>query len=752
MKYRSVGFVVSCSMILALALAAGQTGPPPVAARHEFGEIAPLIDQLRHGADASLVVHIGANSFDILKDSATSITSTEARAARAEIRKVKTELPLIRFTKSHEIAEYDLDERTTIEVEIDTTPEKWIRRTFEKLAMYPNSAWKRFVEFGLGNGLTELTVYEQGTARFGEITFAMVAPSVCFYAGGLLHLSPEFYQNMRLSPDYPESTGKNGFVVLVHDPDQDIGGRLRLMSGLSALFHSNSNVSFEYLVEGAFPETPAGPGLTLQAGHEELAISDGGLGDYLRRFSEPQRKRIVNSMLRRFLVDTPLAFQLLRSPEPQIHGMAIDDNRYLSESPVSFVDLSKIQAALKALAETVERKDQTNTDSEEAAARRKVLEGVYMTAALQRADSTNLRATLLIKHLERLKAGFGALADIASEISKSSPEMLAHADVLEKEAAAYSDQLQKCRDALKRNETMLPLIETAARNSAKKVPLVFIKSYHTEGVTRQLRDDGIAYLVIESRRHAGSDYLDPNKKRLEQSLDDPGAYFKVTARTSKGLCSLTEEQVRTSYIPFINTIMKDATTRQDDIMRATDNGNIDLNRLQLAVASNEWLVDSVVEIGKPNARDVKSAGIGAADASSLGSSTSGAPAPGVPVGAFAFFNEVDGIPRLVLLDKDSEHWRGKARYALLADAMFAVPYASEGKIPVIRLVSYPGGKPGSREYFSIYKRDSKRVYLIEGSISSAASFLSLSTVRSRGSANIHVQLGELFKEGTGVER
>ena len=76
-------------------------------------------------------VHIDANSFEILKEATTPITSTEARAARAELRKHGSGLPSIRFTKSHEIAEYDLDERTAIEVGIDTTPEKWTRRRLE---------------------------------------------------------------------------------------------------------------------------------------------------------------------------------------------------------------------------------------------------------------------------------------------------------------------------------------------------------------------------------------------------------------------------------------------------------------------------------------------------------------------------------------------------------------------------------------------------------------------------------------------
>ena len=125
-------------------------------------------------------------------------------------------------------------------------------------------------------------------------------------------------------------------------------------------------------------------------------------------------------------------------------------------------------------------------------------------------------------------------------------------------------------------------------------------------------------------------------------------------------------------------------------------------------------------------------GIGAANTGSLGSSSSGAPAPRMPVGAFAFFDEVDGKPRLVLLDKDSERWREEDRYARLADAMFAVPYADTDHTPVVHFASHSGSSSRGREFFSVYKRDSKRVYLVEGSISSAPSILGLSTVRSRG--------------------
>lgn len=731
MKYRLMSCIciVLCATVCAQALAAGQTGSSLVADRHEFDEIASLVDQLRLGTGSSLVVHIGANNFDILKDVTTPITSTEARAARAELRKVRPGLPWVWFTKTHEIAAYDLDERTTIEVEIDTTPEKWIRRTLEPIATYPNSDWKRFIEFSLHNGLTELTVYEQGNARFGEITFAAVGPATCVYPGGSLRLSPAFYDSLRLSPDYPESRGTNGFVMLIQDPGLDIDGRFRLVSGLAALLGANSNVSFEYLVEGTFPEKHAGP----RPGTQERAVSDGGLGDYLRRFSEPQRKRIVNSMLRQSLIDAPLACQLLRSREPQIHGMSIDDNRYVNESPVPYVEPAKIRAALKALAEIATSRDQTNRDSEESAARGMILEGVHMTTALYRADATNLVASQLIKHLERLKAGFGALGDVASEISKSLPEIQVHADALEKESAAYSAEAEKCRNALKRNKTMLPLIETAGRNSAKKVALVFTGSDQTASLTKQLQTDGIAYVVIEPRRSGPHNYSDRAQKRSENFLDDDADFnFKSPVKTGKSVCSLTVEQVRNEHIPFINSIVPDAIAGRNSSNSVTEAGNIDLSRLQLAVASNGWLLDSVVEIEKVNPRDGNNAGM--------------------PAGAFAFIDQLEGKPRLVLLDKDSESWREEDRYARLADGMFAAPYFSEGKTPVIRFMSHSGTGSTSLRYYSIYQIGSKRVYLVEGSISSAASVLGLSTVRGRGSVNLHLKLGDLLeRRGWGPE-
>jgi hypothetical protein len=198
--------MVWCAIVFAPPLAAGQNSSPlvPPVERPDFGTIAPVIDRLRHGADSKPVVHIGAKNFEILREVTTPITSTEARAARTELRKSKSGLPSIRFTKSHEIAAYDLDDRTVIEFEIDVTPEKWTRRRLEEVATYPDSAWERFMEFCLQNGLSELTVYEQGTARFGEITFAAVGPPAIGYPGGSLHFSPPFYEDMRVSPDYPE--------------------------------------------------------------------------------------------------------------------------------------------------------------------------------------------------------------------------------------------------------------------------------------------------------------------------------------------------------------------------------------------------------------------------------------------------------------------------------------------------------------------------------------------------------------------
>jgi len=299
----------------------------------------------------------------------------------------------------------------------------------------------------------------------------------------------------------------------------------------------------------------------------------------------------------------------------------------------------------------------------------------------------------------------------------------------------------KCRNAVKGNEAILPLIEAAGRNSAKKVALVFIGSDHIEGITRQLRTDGIAYVVIEPRgslRCCGSE-RDPT--RFGKFSDDPDAYFKSLAPASRGFCSLTEEQVHTSHIPFIKSILPYAIARENSIMSAAQRGNIDLTRLQLAVASNGWLVDSAVEIGNLSPSGVNHPGIGTANTGRLGSSGVPAPDPGLPAGTFAFFDEVDGKPRLVLLDKDSEHWHEEDRYARLAETMFTFPSTCEGQVPVVHFVSYPGGRARSREYFFIFKRDSKRIYLLEGNISSAAALLSLSTMRGGGSVNVDVHLG-----------
>jgi hypothetical protein len=140
----------------------------------------------------------------------------------------------------------------------------------------------------------------------------------------------------------------------------------------------------------------------------------------------------------------------------------------------------KIQAALTALVAFAASREQENTNLEEEAGRGMIQEGAYMTAALYRADSTDLNDTQLIKHLERMKASFGALGDVASEISRGLPEMQPHAEALAKQCTAYSTEAQNYNKALKRTTPHCPLSKLRDGNRPRKCP-----SFSSPATTRR---------------------------------------------------------------------------------------------------------------------------------------------------------------------------------------------------------------------------------------------------------------------------
>lgn len=752
MKLRRL--LLSISTAVALSLSCYQCRAQDLTADSGFTTTRNLVDQLRRGQDSRLVLHLSADGFEVLDIKSAPI---DAGAAHVKLREMEVPLPSIRFTESKEFAVYTVDSRTTIEAEVGSKPEKWIQRTATVTAAYPATAWNDFIEFCLRDGMTEFQLYQEGTSRFGEITFAATGPASISYVGGTINFSSAFYEDMRLSPDYPSQSGSNGFVVLVHDPHSDVSGRFRLVSGLSALFAANSGKSFEYLVEGAYPDPDGGRDLLSL---RSRAISDGGLKKQLSKYPQAQQRAIVYSMLGRFLIDTPMAYQLLDPQSKAVHGIAIDDNRLLAEANVSRPSAAALDESFKQLWSAVTASTKNSADSKESEVKAGIFEIVYLTRALQQADLEDVSDQQLIDHFARLQQMFDLLDRLASELAKADPKLASASAVFHKQSDFYANEVTTYKNALKRNDMMLRFIESAARSSQARVPLAFIGSYHTRGLTRGLQAEHIGYVVIEPRRRAPSNHLEQDEKRFNEFLHDPNAYFRSQLSLNKGLCSLTPEQVQITHVPYSHSAALRFESHVGEINGAIDIGRISRGRLQEAVASNGWLDNADVVIGnRPSlesaAGNVSSGGHGGGTGNSSGgavgeagsSGGGGQKPPGIPAGAFAFFEEFGNRSRLVILDKESLRWEGDDRYRALGQAMFAFPFGDKKEIPVLHFARHAKGFSDGREYVSVYDGKSRRVYLVEGNVPQVASLLAFSAIRSRGSVNVHVQLGVLLKGG-----
>jgi len=127
-----------------------------------------------------------------------------------------------------------------------------------------------------------------------------------------LQLDNKFAAQMRLSPKYPAKVGANGFVVLLHDPHDNIAGRAETLAGLRSLISANSRVPFTFLVEGAY--------------QDPRNIGFSGL-DMLINTGSDTSTAVVYSLLNRYMINTPMAYRLLY--DRKIQATAIDNNELL---------------------------------------------------------------------------------------------------------------------------------------------------------------------------------------------------------------------------------------------------------------------------------------------------------------------------------------------------------------------------------------------------------------------------------------
>jgi oxalate decarboxylase len=103
-------------------------------------------------------------------------------------------------------------------------------------------------------------------------------------------------------------------VILLHDPHENVAGRFQTLTGLRSLISGNPTVPFRFLVEGAYK----GPSRDVGFSGLDSAIKQGA----------DTSPAVVQSLLGRYLINTPMAYRLLY--DRTISTRAIDNNQLLA--------------------------------------------------------------------------------------------------------------------------------------------------------------------------------------------------------------------------------------------------------------------------------------------------------------------------------------------------------------------------------------------------------------------------------------
>ena len=306
----------------------------------DFQKLAPALQEFRTTSGTGLSIRLASNSFQVLRLVETVLSGDEAKKLLPK----EASFPTLKISQEGNWIERTVDQDTRIDEPLtaEGSPDssrEWKKLSWVALDSFERTAWPRFVEFALANGLCgiEETRYKEGSVF--TLSFSPVLPGHIDAGGRALALNTRFGSVMRLSPKYPPRFGEKGFVILLHDPHENVAGRFQTLTGLRSLISGNPSVPFQFLVEGAY----RGPSRDVGFSGLDTAIRPGA----------DTSAAVVHSLLSRYLINTPMAYRLLY--DRKISARAIDNNAllaYPSPRPMRSLaqqadSLSKISAPSK---------------------------------------------------------------------------------------------------------------------------------------------------------------------------------------------------------------------------------------------------------------------------------------------------------------------------------------------------------------------------------------------------------------------
>jgi hypothetical protein len=271
---------------------------------------------------------------------------------------------------------------------------------------------------------------------------------------------------------------------------------------------------------------------------------------------------------------------------------------------------------------------------------------------------------------------------------------------------------------------------TAAKNPATYggIPLAFIGSFHTQGITSVLRENNIGYIVIEPVRSTIFAAPQAQAHDFARFISTRNLYFRAIG-SNKGAAELSPLEVKTYVIPRA----KDAARRHDSqsaaiASRVEPISTIDPKRLSTSILNNPYGLDTSVAVGG-----------------------GGALPPDAPKGAFAYFESSDGH-RLTILGSGDERWKADdSRYRFLSLVALRTPEknapnSSAHCLEAMTLNWHDLATGWS--FVSYYDGPRDRLYLVESPVGQVSSFISRPVKKGAQTTEFGLQLAERNTDAT----
>jgi len=640
-----------------------------------FNPVFDWISRIQKGEEIEIKIKVTFDHFTIFGSEVSDINQYTYNRELGD-RASKT-IPQLEVLPQGLVKEYKIDETVCLkEISKDDGSTSWQKLEYKKIATYPINSWRNFISHAVSHGLKKYEHIEYKGNPYFTLYFDKKGPSTLKFRNRDFKFTDEFYHYMKFVKGYKSwLPAKAKSVILVHEPHWSLNGQYQLVSGIKALISANPDYKFRFLVEGYYePETYLIPTTPLN-----------------ERFSEGiPRSPQVFGLLENFMIDGPLAYRLMYDPE--LPAIAIDDVELIKQTPPDL----EIKAGIE-VNETLIGLEKKLRSLGESYAVQSAYQALIDLFNYENASVSEIHGQDLIDYYNKVASLYKKLSDEVEQLQKSYSALQVREEInfFNGQARAYRNNAKRFEYALDRDRTMVNNISKHFNSEyADRIPIAFIGSFHTAGMTSMLRSKGIGYIVIEP--WSGSIVItreeEENFNRALSPTTRQSYLANLATSELKLPVSPTRAEINRYYAPYLTNqasqISNRIKRRKEEIIKLVGS-NINYSLLDDAMNNNGNLIKA-----------------------SLGFGGGGNIVPPSDFNtAFAHFDP-QGDGNLFIYNERDSKWQDKARYNFLAAAMLILP--NEKFKDKTRKTRFVQDKESNILFYNVYDAGTQRFYLFEG--------------------------------------